>query len=215
MVESERTALVSERVSRLRRYNKLSPTPSSSSRKRIRVGSTLLLRIGNPGDGRDGVIISISTPLIVRMVDVTDDAEATLDGLVSSTALLPCSKFSVKEGILLRDLVVTPLGMGEVVATFLDDREALDASPLAARPLYRCSRDLDGEQRSFSGFRGGVGGGVEAMLSLLSVFGVRRWSTAARNIEELLAMLLTLSSGGSVVSLLMRLRNDGPIVATK
>ena len=60
---------------------------------------------------------------------------------------------------------------------------------------------------------GGSGGGGEAMISLLGVFGVRRWSTAARNSEELLAILLTFSSVGSVVSLLIRFHSDGPMAA--
>jgi len=134
-VESERTSLVSERVSRLRRCRRLLPSSASSSVERTRTGSALLLRMGSPGDGCDALSISKSTPLTVRIVEETEDVEATLGGLVSSTALLLYSKFSVNAGILLRDLVVTLLGAGEVVATFLEDEEAVVAFAIGARPL--------------------------------------------------------------------------------
>lgn len=143
-----------------------------------------------------------------------DVVEATLGGAVNSVANLLCSKLSVNEGTLLRDLVVTFGGAGEVIASFLDGREPVVELSIELRFCKRCSRDFDGEQRVFSGLRGrtegGGGGEVRSMLSSLVVFGVRK----GRNFDESLAMLLTsfLSSLGSVLRLLMRLRNE-PIVA--
>ena len=52
-----------------------------------------------------------------------DVVEAILGGAGSSLAILLCSKFSVNEGILLRDLVFTLGGAGEVIASFLDEVE--------------------------------------------------------------------------------------------
>ena len=61
--------------------------------------------------------------------------EATLGGVVSSAALLLCSKSSVNEGTLLRELVVTLLGADEVFGTLLNEREVCFGISAEARLL--------------------------------------------------------------------------------